>query len=87
MSCMCGDTHCSSCGPAQGNWKCPICGSWADDGCEHFDEESGLLKPEFNEEANRIWLEENQADDAYIQSLSDEETFTGDAEREAKERK
>jgi len=35
--CMCGDTHCSSCGPAQGNWQCPICRAWADDGCEHFE--------------------------------------------------
>lgn len=30
--CMCGDTHCSSCGPAQGNYKCQVCGKWADDG-------------------------------------------------------
>lgn len=35
--CLCGDTHCSSCGPAQGNWKCPLCSAWADDGCEHFE--------------------------------------------------
>ena len=34
--CFCGDTHCWSCGPAQGNWKCPICRAWADDGCEHI---------------------------------------------------
>jgi hypothetical protein len=30
--CMCGDTQCSSCGPAQGNSKCLACGRWADDG-------------------------------------------------------
>jgi len=34
---MCGDTQCPSCGPAQGNYKCPICGAWADDCCEHFE--------------------------------------------------
>ena len=31
---MCGDTYCPSCGPAQGNFKCPHCGCWsADGGC------------------------------------------------------
>lgn len=53
--CMCGDTHCSSCGPAQGNWQCPICRVWADDGCEHFNED-GTPKEEFKvqfEEAAR----------------------------------
>jgi hypothetical protein len=54
MPCMCGDTHCSSCGPAQGNSRCPICRAWADDGCEHFDEETGELKPEFREEAEKL---------------------------------
>jgi len=47
MTCMCGDTHCSSCGPAQGNSRCPICRAWTDGGCEHFDEETGEIKPEF----------------------------------------
>lgn len=35
MACMCGDTQCSSCGPAQGNGKCPACGEWQDDHAEH----------------------------------------------------
>jgi len=30
--CMCGDPYCSSCGPAQGNYKCWYCGSWSEDG-------------------------------------------------------
>jgi hypothetical protein len=47
MSCMCGDCCCPSCGYAQGNFKCPVCRTWASDGCEHIDEESGDLKPEF----------------------------------------
>lgn len=35
MACMCGDTHCNSCGPAQGNYKCRVCKLWTDDGgCE-----------------------------------------------------
>ncbi len=56
MACMCGDTHCPSCGPAQGNFRCPVCRAWADDGCEHIDEETGEMKPEFEaakEEADR----------------------------------
>lgn len=41
--CMCGDTHCHSCGPAQGNSRCLVCGAWADDGCEdHAKCEAGL---------------------------------------------
>lgn len=30
--CMCGDPYCSSCGPAQGNYKCGHCGHWTADG-------------------------------------------------------
>lgn len=32
MACMCGDTCCRSCGPAQGNKCCEICGAWDDEG-------------------------------------------------------
>lgn len=32
--CMCGDLCCPSCGPAQGNTRCPACRSWASEGCE-----------------------------------------------------
>lgn len=46
MACMCGDICCSSCGPAQGNYRCPFCRTWASEGCEHVDE-SGNLKDEF----------------------------------------
>lgn len=73
MACMCGDTHCSSCGPAQGNWKCPICGSWADDGCKHVDEDTGEIKKEFEAEANRLWKQEAEAEDEYYQQLWNEE--------------
>lgn len=35
MACMCGDLYCWSCGPAQGNSKCEVCGKWAmDGGCD-----------------------------------------------------
>lgn len=32
MPCMCGDPYCGSCGPAQGNDRCEICGKWSWDG-------------------------------------------------------
>lgn len=33
--CLCGDLYCPSCGPAQGNEKCPYCGAWEyDRGCK-----------------------------------------------------
>ena len=73
MACMCGDTHCSSCGPAQGNWKCPICGSWADDCCEHIDAETGKLKPEFEAEANAVWLREREAEELYFREMLEED--------------
>jgi len=38
--CLCGDTQCPSCGPAQGNHQC-ICGEWADSHAEH--EADGLI--------------------------------------------
>lgn len=73
MACMCGDTHCSSCGPAQGNSRCPICRAWADDGCEHFDEDTGAFKPEFTAQAEEIMRQEAEADAAAAQSLAEEE--------------
>jgi len=63
MPCMCGDTQCPSCGPAQGNSRCSICGKWADDGCEHRDEDGNTL-PAFQAQAERIEREraEDEAD-------------------------
>ncbi len=42
MSCLCGDLQCYSCGPAQGNYRCPACNVWADEGCECSDEQIAL---------------------------------------------
>jgi len=69
MSCMCGDTHCSSCGPAQGNWKCVLCGAWADDCCEHIDEETGSYKVEFKLQVESAIKAERQAEDAEYEDL------------------
>jgi uncharacterized Zn finger protein (UPF0148 family) len=71
MACMCGDTHCPSCGPAQGNWKCPICGQWADDCCEHISEETGELKPEFQAQADEAARVENEMWDQYAKELEE----------------
>ena len=63
MACMCGDTHCPSCGPAQGNSRCRICGTWADDGdCEHIDEKTGDYKPSFSDQATAMYREETDED-------------------------
>lgn len=33
--CMCGYLYCFSCGPAQGNFQCEVCGKWSyDGGCD-----------------------------------------------------
>jgi len=66
MPCMCGDYCCASCGPAQGNWKCPICGEWASEACIHIgDDGSDTLptevKPEFKAEADAAFERERQA--------------------------
>lgn len=69
--CMCGDIQCPSCGPAQGNWQCPICRAWADDGCEHIDENGNLLA-EYESEAHRRAEEEACAESAFAEELEDE---------------
>ena len=61
MSCMCGDHYCWSCGPAQGNSKCPNCGNWTADG--------GCTDPETCAAANRT------AADAEVQDLTDTEAL------------
>jgi hypothetical protein len=70
--CLCGDTHCPSCGPAQGNWRCPICRCWADDVCEHLNEDGSDLKPEYLAEAQAIAAAEAQADQAYAEQLQED---------------
>jgi hypothetical protein len=60
MPCLCGDTHCPSCGPAQGNWQCPFCRAWADDPCEHMFEDGTDLKPEWAVQLNTVDLDEGK---------------------------
>jgi hypothetical protein len=73
MPCTCGDYCCWSCGPAQGNWRCPICNEWASEDCEHIDHEgTGQLKPEFAEEAKKIADAERAAERAYEEAVAAE---------------
>lgn len=70
--CMCGDICCSSCGPAQGNSRCPICRAWASEGCEHYDEETGELKEEFVPQFMAAMEAERLADITYAEQLKEE---------------
>lgn len=68
--CLCGDTQCPSCGPAQGNWRCPICRAWQDDGCIHFNED-GTANPNFMTELARIAQAESEADALFAAELEE----------------
>lgn len=72
MPCMCGDTHCPSCGPAQGNWRCPICGAWADDGCDHIGDDGNLL-PEFAALAEEAAARDAEAAADYARAVEEAE--------------
>ena len=58
MPCMCGDLCCSSCGPAQGNSRCPVCRTWASEGCDCT-----------QEQISKALLAEAAADAAYDEML------------------
>lgn len=73
MPCMCGDIQCPSCGPAQGNWRCPICRAWADDCCEHISEETGELLPEFEAQAAELDRLEAECDEAMVEEYAESE--------------
>ena len=51
MPCMCGDPYCWSCGPAQGNYRCPVCNKWTmDGGCEDEEKCNAILEEEARQE-------------------------------------
>ena len=72
MPCMCGDICCPSCGPAQGNWQCPLCRAWASEGCVHITDDGANIKPEFREEVERIEKAKNDQYDAMAKDLEDD---------------
>jgi len=60
MTCMCGDIHCGSCGPAQGHGSCAECGWCGCDGTDHIreakcNEESIKHNKAMAEELELIW--------------------------------
>lgn len=58
--CMCGDICCRSCGPAQGNNRCDVCGRWdSDGGCESPElcREAGLTADQQYAEQMAEWAE------------------------------
>jgi len=59
MPCMCGDIRCWSCGPAQGNYKCDVCGRWSDEG--------GCINP------SACQIEQEERDRKYVEELAEEE--------------
>jgi len=67
MACMCGDLYCFSCGPAQGNMKCFICGKWeADGGCDDVAECQRIADEEAQRELEMQYhAEEFPQDDEY----------------------
>lgn len=70
MYCLCGDPYCPSCGPAQGNYCCPICGRWgADGGCENPAACKAAAEEMYREEAK---AEEAAAE--YWKSRAEEDT-------------
>lgn len=57
--CLCGDIQCPTCGPAQGNFKCPICHTWVDDQCEHLTDDGQGVRFDFVYQ----WVRAEQAHD------------------------
>ena len=67
---MCGDLYCSSCGPAQGNGKCPACGRWTADG--------GCVDPAACQKVN------DAEADSYAREMADDEVRTAAARIESR---
>ncbi len=58
--CLCGDIYCGSCGPAQGNYKCPACGRWtADGGCKNPRACEDIMEKTYDDEREDEYAEED----------------------------
>ena len=79
MACMCGDLCCWSCGPAQGNHRCPICGEWMTERCKHLTYR-GTIRRRFKAEAESIAAAERAAEEEqerYWEAYRASEHFEG----------
>ena len=63
MACMCGDLQCWSCGPAQGNVRCPLCRAWVDEGCHLHLTPEGEIKPQYRDALRKAEAEERQGEE------------------------
>jgi len=100
MACMCGDICCPSCGPAQGNHKCPACGNWeSDGGCENPVECERICKEQAEGEyrellvmdvaellaaADGVWIGEWDGDFKALEALTNEQLEAKKAELKGK---
>lgn len=84
MACMCGDICCNSCGPAQGNWRCPLCNAWASELCDHLEEYEGSVrvKPEFESQAQAVCDAEDAEVERQIAELEEAERLAAEEYRE-----
>jgi hypothetical protein len=90
MPCMCGDICCPSCGPAQGNWKCPICHEWVSEGCIHIEQSTDgpagydvlRLRPEFEQQAADAVKAENEYWEAYARQEQEYDAMSDDLEEQ-----
>lgn len=69
--CMCGDTCCPSCGPAQGNYRCPSCNGWISEGCDCTEEE-----------IKEATVRQNEEDEAYARAMQ-EDYFLSEEDKQA----
>ena len=63
--CLCGDIYCGSCGPAQGNVKCFVCGAWTVDGGCVDPEACAKAEEAFEDQMDRIHAEMEQFADEW----------------------
>lgn len=69
MACMCGDLYCWSCGPAQGNSKCHICGKWdMDGGCDEPEKCLAIAQEQDRAENELMakWIEEDRKVERFL---------------------
>lgn len=80
--CLCGDPYCGSCGPAQGNHKCPSCGRWSADGeCDNPSEcEENIIKWEME-----LAEAEAELDKHYEEMMIDERNRRKDRAKDSEE--
>jgi hypothetical protein len=71
MACMCGDYCCNSCGPAQGNSKCGLCGAWASDPCKHINQRTGEYKKVYLKQVAKMEQAENEFWNKYAKDLEE----------------